>query len=71
MLCLLYSDFCAYSLFDCVPVSLSLGDMCLSGIVTFPSHLHLFQLKGRSLKWVNLCCVNAKTPSLIYASIEE
>ena len=30
------------SLFVCVPVSLSLGAMCLSGIVAFPGHLHLF-----------------------------
>ena len=64
MFCLLYSaDFCAYSLFVSVPVSLSLGAMCLSGIVTFPGHLHLFLPKGRSLKRVNLCCVNAKTPT--------
>ena len=63
MLCLLYSDCSAFSLFVRVPVSLSLGDMCLSGIVAFPGRLHLFLTKGRSLKWVDLCCVNAKTTS--------
>ena len=42
MFCLLYSDFSAFSLFVCVPVSLSLGDMCLSGIVAFPGNLNLF-----------------------------
>ena len=63
MLYLLYSVFSAYSLFVCVPLSLSLGDMCLSGIVAFPGHLHLFLPKDRSLKRVNLCCINAKTSS--------
>ena len=63
MFCLLYSDFCAYSLFVSVPVSLPLGAMCLPGIVAFPGHLHLFKPKGCSLKRFNLCCVNAKTPT--------
>ena len=39
MLCLLYSDFVRIPYLS---VFQSLGAMCLSGIVVFPGHLHLF-----------------------------
>ena len=55
MLCALYSDFWAYSLSVCVPVSLSLGDICLSMIVAFP-----VLTQRPFLKRINLCWLMQK-----------